>query len=155
VTQDGEKVMMNIAQKQLRYFPITPHLKRLFISKKTVRHVRWHKEGICENDGAMGHPSDGDAWKVLDRLDANFASDARNVRLGLDTDGFDPFSTNSAPYFCWPIFVVSYDLPPSLCMKFEFMYLCLIVPCPEAPGPQRNVLLKPLIEELKQLWIGV
>jgi hypothetical protein len=40
-------------------------------------------------------------------------------------------------------------------MKFEFMSLCLIVPGPEAPGPQINVILKPLIKELKLLWIGV
>jgi hypothetical protein len=80
-----------------------------------------------ENDGVMGHPSDDEAWKVLNRFDANFSSDARNVR-------FDSFSTNSAPYSCWLIFVVSYNLPPSLCMKFEFMFLCLIVPSLEAPG---------------------
>jgi hypothetical protein len=101
VTQDGENVMTEVAQKQLRYFLITPHLKRLFISKKTARHMRWHKEGIRENDAVMGHPSDGEAWKVLDMFDADFASDARNVRLGLSIDDFDPFSTNSAPYSCW------------------------------------------------------
>jgi hypothetical protein len=112
--------------------------------------MRWHKEGIREN-GVMGHPSDGEEWKVLDRFDISFASDARNVRLGLATDGFDPFSTNSAPYSCWPIFGVSYNLPPSLCMKFEFMFLCLIVPGPEALGPRINMMLKPLIEELKKL----
>jgi hypothetical protein len=117
--------------------------------------MRWHKEGIRENDRVMGHPSNGDAWKVLDGFDANFAGDARNVHLGLATDGFNPFSTNSAPYSCWPIFAVPYNLPPSLCMKFGFMFLCLIVPGPEAPSPRINVKLKPLIEELKQLWIGV
>jgi hypothetical protein len=61
VTQDGEKVMTEIAQKQLCYFPITPYLKWLFISKRTARHMRWHKEGIRENDRVMGHPSDGEA----------------------------------------------------------------------------------------------
>jgi hypothetical protein len=61
VTQDGEKVTMEVAQKQLHYFPITSRLKRLFISKRTVRHMRWHKEGIRENDGVMGHPLDGEA----------------------------------------------------------------------------------------------
>jgi hypothetical protein len=35
------------------------------------------------------------------------------------------------------------------------MFLYLIGPGPEAPGPQLNVMLKPLIKELKQLWIGV
>jgi hypothetical protein len=40
-------------------------------------------------------------------------------------------------------------------MKFEFMFLCLIILGPEAPGPRINVMLKSLIEELKQLWIGI
>jgi hypothetical protein len=155
LTQDGEKVMIEVAQKKLRYFPITPCLKRLFISKRTMRHMRWHKEGIRENDRVMGHPSDGEAWKVLDKFDADFVSDAKNVHLGLTTDGFDSFSNNSTPYSCWSIFVVPYNLPPSRCMKFEFMFLCLIVPGPEAPSQRINVMLKLLIEELKQLWIGV
>jgi hypothetical protein len=135
VTQDSEKVMTEVAQKQLRYFPVAPRLKQLFISKRTVRHMTWQKEGICENDGVMGHPSDGEAWKVLDMFDVDFASDGKNVHFELATDDFDPFSTNSVPYSCWPIFAVSYNLPPPLCMKFEFMFLCLIVPGPEAPSP--------------------
>jgi hypothetical protein len=42
-------------------------------------------------------------------------------------------------------------------MKFEFMFLYLIILGPEAPGPSPriNVMLKLLIVELKQLWIGV
>jgi hypothetical protein len=48
----------------------------------------------------MGHPSNGEAWKVLNRFDADFASDARNVFFGLVIDTFDPFSTNSTPYSC-------------------------------------------------------
>jgi hypothetical protein len=40
-------------------------------------------------------------------------------------------------------------------MKYEFMFLCLIAPGREAPGPRLNVMLKPLIKELKPLWIGV
>jgi hypothetical protein len=155
VTQDGKKVMTEATHKQLHYFPITPLLKRLFISKRIVRHLRWHKEGIRENDGVMRHPLDSEAWMVLDRFDADFVSDAKNVRFGLATDDFYSFSINSAPYSCWPIFVVSYNLPPSLCMKFEFMFLCLTIPGLEAPGSRINVMLKLLIEELKQVWIGV
>jgi hypothetical protein len=40
-------------------------------------------------------------------------------------------------------------------MKFEFIFLCLIIPGLDAPGPRINVMLKPLIEELKQLCIWV
>jgi hypothetical protein len=86
VTQDGEKVTIEVAQKQLHYFPITPLLKWLFISKRTARHMRWHKEGIHENDRVMGHPSDDEGWKVLDEFDADFANDARNIRFELATE---------------------------------------------------------------------
>jgi hypothetical protein len=40
-------------------------------------------------------------------------------------------------------------------MKFELMFICIIVPGLKAPGPQINVMLKLLIEQLKQMWIGV
>jgi hypothetical protein len=67
---------MKVAHKQLRYMPLTPRMKRLFISKKTARHTRWHKEGVCENDQVMVHPSDSEAWKALDNFDADFVRDA-------------------------------------------------------------------------------
>jgi hypothetical protein len=78
----------------------------------------WHKEGVREDDQVMVLPFDGEAWKVFGNFDAGFASDARNIRMGLATDGFDPFSTNSTQYSCCPIFGVPYDLPPSLCMEY-------------------------------------
>jgi hypothetical protein len=74
--EDGEKVTTKTAQKQLRYMPLTPRMKRLFISKKTTRHMRWHKEGVHENDQVMVHPSDSEAWKALDDFDPDFARDA-------------------------------------------------------------------------------
>jgi hypothetical protein len=40
-------------------------------------------------------------------------------------------------------------------MKYEFIFLCLIIPSPNYPGKNLNVMLKPLIEELKELWKGV
>jgi hypothetical protein len=86
---------------------------------------------------------------VLDRFDADFASDTRNVRFKLATDDFDPFSINYTPYSCWPIFTELCNLPPSLCMKFVSMFLCLIVPGLENPGLQINVMFKLLTEELK------
>jgi hypothetical protein len=37
-------------------------------------------------------------------------------------------------------------------MKYEFIFLCLIFPGPDYPRKKLNVMLKPLIEELKELW---
>jgi hypothetical protein len=47
--------------------------------EKTAMHMRWHKEGVHENDELMVHPSDGDAWKALDVFDPNFVAEPRNV----------------------------------------------------------------------------
>jgi hypothetical protein len=113
--------------------------------------MRWHKEGVHENDQVMIHPSDSEAWKALDDFDANFARDARNVRIGLTIDGFSLYNTSAVLYSCCPVFAISYNLSPSLCMKYEYMFQCLIIPGPYHPGTHLNVMLKPLIEELKQL----
>jgi hypothetical protein len=49
------------------------------------------------------------------------------------------------------MFAVPYNIPPLLYMKYEFMFLCLIVPGLDHRGPKLNVMLKPLIDELKEL----
>jgi hypothetical protein len=116
--------------------------------------MRWHKEGVRDNDDLIVHPSDGDAWKALDAFDPDFAADLRNVRIGLATDGFTPFGQMASSYSCWPIFVIPYNLPPSLCMKYKFIFLCLIILGPDYPGKKLNVMLKPLIEELKERLRG-
>jgi hypothetical protein len=141
--------MTKTAHKKLHYMPLTPRMKWLFISKKTARHMRWHKEGVRENDQVMVHLSDSKAWKVLDDFGADFTRDAWNVRIELATDGFSPYNMSVAPYSCWPVFAIPYNLPSALCMKYEYMFLCLIIPGPDHPGTNINVMLRPLIEELK------
>jgi hypothetical protein len=46
---------------------------------------------------SMSHPADGEAWRTLDYFDPKFARDLRSVLLGLLTDGFQPYSTDSSP----------------------------------------------------------
>ncbi|KAL5647873.1 hypothetical protein ACJX0J_042228, partial [Zea mays] len=48
-----------------------------------------------------------------------------------------------------------YNLPPHLCMKYDYMFLCLIILGPEHPRKHLNVMLEPLVDELKKLWEGV
>jgi hypothetical protein len=154
VIDNGEMVTIEVAHKQLHYMPIAPRLKRMFLSKRIVIHMRCYKDGERENKEVMVHPLDSDAWKALDNFDPEFAQSARNVRIGLTTDGFTPFGDNTTSYSYWPVFVVPYNLPP-LCMKYEFMFLCLVVPSPDHPQPKLNVMLRPLINKLKQVWNGV
>ena len=41
VNEDGETVTTEVAQKQLRYMPLTPRVKRLFLSKNFARIISW------------------------------------------------------------------------------------------------------------------
>ncbi|XP_056689684.1 uncharacterized protein [Spinacia oleracea] len=85
-----------------------------------------------------------------------FSSDARNVRLGLSSDGFNPFGMMSSQYNIWPVVLMAYNLPPWLCMKQSYFMLSLIIPGPKGPSNDIDVFLEPLIDELQLLWeVGV
>ena len=99
----------------------------------------------------MRHPVDGRAWKDFDRKHPEFADDVRNVRLGLAADDFNPFNNMSISYSMWPVVLTTYNLPPWLCMKPEYLMLSLLIPGPQSPGKDMDVFLRPLIEELKEL----
>ncbi|XP_052625778.1 uncharacterized protein LOC111885117 [Lactuca sativa] len=70
-----------VAQKLLRYFPLTPRLLK-----------------GRSNDGKMYHPVDGKAWQEFDKRYPKFANEPRNVRLGLAADGFNPFCNMNQSY---------------------------------------------------------
>jgi len=89
-----------VAYKKIRYFPITPRLQRLFMSPRTAEHMTWHQAHHAV-DGVMVHPSDGKAWKHFNSVHPHFLAESRNVRLGLCTDGFNPFGSFAATYSCW------------------------------------------------------
>jgi hypothetical protein len=61
--KDGNEVTTNMSIKQLRYLPITPRLKRLFLNQETAKQMRRHKEGDHQDQDPdiMVHPSDGEA----------------------------------------------------------------------------------------------
>ena len=138
----------------MHYFPLIPRLQRLYASRSSASHMRWHHEYRRE-DGVLCHPSDGEAWKQFDQLHHDFASEPRNVRLGLCADGFTPFGQTSKTYSCWPVIITPYNLPPEMCMTTPYMFLSCIIPGPKNPKGKIDVYLQPLIDELKILWEGV
>jgi hypothetical protein len=64
--------------------------------------MRWHKEGIRDSKDAdiTSHLADAEGWHALDHFDLEFTMDLRSVRLGLSTDGFQPYSSDSNVYSC-------------------------------------------------------
>jgi hypothetical protein len=121
------------------------------MSQKTASHMKWHAD-MRTKDGVLRHPADGEAWKSFDERYPQFAFDPRNVRLGLASDGFNPFGNMSTNYSTWPVMLVPYNLPPWMSMKQTSIMLSLIIPGPSSPGMNIDVYLEPLISELKDLW---
>ncbi|GJZ20186.1 hypothetical protein Tco_0556776 [Tanacetum coccineum] len=150
--KDSNTPGKKVPKKVLRYFPIIPRLQRLYKSSHTAKEMTWHATGKCTEPGKMQHPVDGRAWKDFDTKYPDFAAEPRNVRLGLAADGFNPFGNLSQSYSMWPVILTTYNLPPWLCMKESSFMLTLLIPGPKSPGKDIDVYLRPLIDDLKDLW---
>ncbi|XP_024010549.1 uncharacterized protein LOC112085889 [Eutrema salsugineum] len=148
--QTGE-LKKGVPQKVLRYFPIIPRLKRMFRSEQTAKELRWHFTNKS-NDAKLRHPVDSVTWDQMNSKYPLFAAESRNIRLGLSTDGFNPFSMKNTRYSCWPVLLVNYNMAPDLCMKKENILLSLLIPGPYQPGNSIDVYLEPLIDDLQRLW---
>ncbi|XP_024010078.1 uncharacterized protein LOC112085202 [Eutrema salsugineum] len=148
--QTGE-LKKGVPQKVLRYFLIIPRLKRMFRSEQTAKELRWHFTNKS-NDGKLCHPVDSVTWDQMNSKYPLFAAESRNIRLGLSTNGFNPFSMKNTRYSCWPVLLVNYNMAPDLCMKKENIMLSLLIPGPYQPGNSIDVYLEPLIDDLQRLW---
>ena len=134
-----------VPAKVMWYAPIIPRLKRLFQNKEHAKLLRWHKEDR-KKDVMLRHPADGSQWRKIDREFPTFSDDARNLRFGLSTDGFNPFGEHSTSHSTWPVTLCIYNLPPWLCMKREFIMMSVLIQGPKQPGNDIDVYLRPLVE---------
>lgn len=74
-----------------------------------------------------------------------------NARIGICTDGFNPFVRGSQ-HSIWPVFMTVYNLPPDLCMTHPFIFMAMIISGPRSPGKNLDVMLRPLVDELEVLF---
>ncbi|KAL4329803.1 hypothetical protein AHAS_Ahas13G0336600 [Arachis hypogaea] len=142
-----------VATKTFRYFPLIPRLKRIFMCPNTAETLRWHDEQRLK-DGCIRHAADGEAWKNLDSRYPNLSKELCNLRLGLASDGFNPFRTMNVSHSTWPVVLMVYNFPPWISMKSEYCMISSLIPGPCLPGNNIDVFLQPLIEELKELWVS-
>ena len=84
------------------------------MTEETAKQMTWHKNGKRYHPDRMVHPADGEAWASFDDKHRLKFDEARNVRVALATDGFNPYGMMSAPYRCWPVFVIPSISPPAL-----------------------------------------
>ncbi|CAL2247557.1 unnamed protein product [Prunus armeniaca] len=119
------------------------------VPAKIAKSLTWHAARKSVN-GQMSHPADSPSWKLVDDKWPEFGKEPRNLRLALSSDGFNPHSSLSSRYSCWPVILVTYNLPPWLCMKRKF--ITLLISGPKQPRNDIDVYLEPLIDDLKSLW---
>ncbi len=99
---------------------------------------------------------DSKSWKHINVVYPEFASEDRNIRLGLALDGVNPYSNQSLSHSTWPVILLNYNLPPWLVTKRFFLMLVLLIPGKETVTSENiDVYLAPHIEGLQQLWHGV
>nr|KYP76305.1 hypothetical protein KK1_020539 [Cajanus cajan] len=118
--------------KVLWYLSIVPRLKRLFANADEAKLMRWH-EDERKRDGSLRHPADCLQWKKIDSMFPNFGKEPRNVRLGLATDGMNPFGNLSIKHSSWPVLLTIYNLPLWLCMKRKYLMLSMMISGPRQP----------------------
>jgi hypothetical protein len=148
---EGEPPRKRVPAKVMWYAPIVPRLKCLVRNKEHARLLRWHKEDR-KKDAMLRYPTDGSQWRKIERDYPDFAGDTRNLRFGLSTDGMNPFGEQSCSHSTWPVNLCIYDLPPWLCMKRKFIMMSVLIQGLKQPGNDIDVYLRPLVEELLQLW---
>ncbi|XP_013646143.2 uncharacterized protein LOC106350852 [Brassica napus] len=148
--QTGEE-KKGIPVKVLRYFPIKDRFRRMFRSKRLAEDLCWHSTNASE-DGTMRHPVDSLTWAQINNKWPEFAAEARNLRLGISTDGMNPFSIQNTKHSTWPVLLVNYNMAPTKCMRSENIMLTMLIPGPTAPSNNIDVYLQPLIEDLHDLW---
>ena len=113
--------------------------------------MQWHQHRSKE-EGVLRHPADGKAWKHFDSIFPDFAKDPRNVRLGLASDGFNPFGAMSLSYSIWPVVLIPYNMQPWKSRVDAFFMMSLLIPGRDSLGKNIDVYLRPLVDELKLLW---
>ena len=121
------------------------------MSGQRAKDMRWCIDKRVD-DGIMRHPADNEEWKDFNLQYPDFSLEPRNARLGLVTDGFNPFGNMNKNYSMWPIILIPYNLPHWLVMKEPYFILSLLIPGPHQSGNEIDIYLKLLVDELKELW---
>ena len=96
---------------------------------------------------------DGVVWQILKTVHGRpFLQLPNNLGFILNIDWFSPFK--HIEYSIGVIYLVISNLPRSLRYKLENIIIVGILPGPNEPKKNMNSYLKPLVDELTELWSG-
>jgi hypothetical protein len=116
----------------------------MFLSSKMAKDAQCHESKRKPVKNELSHPTDGDAWKQFKKSWPESAEDARNLRLGLVIDGFNPSGNMTNSYSMWPVFFVSYNMPPWVCIEESNFMMALLIPGSSSPSKDFDIFMEPL-----------
>jgi len=105
--KDGDKENIDevtkhgLPSKIVWYLPIIQRFNHMFANPTDAKNIRWHvDEWRC--DGLVRHPADSVQWKNFDKEFPTFGNESRNLRLGLASDGINPYGNLSTNHISCP-----------------------------------------------------
>ncbi|RLN36154.1 hypothetical protein C2845_PM03G27590 [Panicum miliaceum] len=113
------------------------------MTEESAKQMTWHKEGKPYRLENMVHPVDAEAWRHFDGFHHEEDEEARNVRVALATDGFNPYGMMAAP-----IHLLAHVRYPHQCPSRR--HLSLIIP--GYSEDNMSVYMEPLINDLLHAW---
>ncbi len=121
----------------------------MYVSSSThIKDDSWHTRNKNIN-GKVRHVLDSKTWQHIDNTWLDFATKPKNVRLGLATNGVNPFRDKNNVWSAWPVLLLIYNLLPWLVTKKFFMLLSFIISGLESvKSANFDVLITLLIKEL-------
>jgi hypothetical protein len=114
--------------------------------------MTWWDDERKVDDDKIAHPTDCSQWQRFDEKHKEFSDDTRNVRVGLSTDGMNPFNESMSDHSTWPVILTMYNIPTWLCQKRKYLLLTILISGPKQPGIDIDVFLEPLMQEMERLW---
>ena len=85
-------------------------------------------------------------------MDHSGEKSRETLRFGLSTDGMNPFGEQSSSHSTWHVTLCIYNLSPCLCMKRKVIMMPVLIQGRKQRGNDLDVYLRPLVDELLQLW---
>ena len=149
----GENVKL-IPRKSYPYYSLKRSLASLISRPGFIEQCEhWRERAQNVPTGILGDVYDGRVWKQFCTEQNKFLQYPGNFLLLMNMDFFQPFTHTT--YSVGVIYCVILNLPREIRYKFENMIVISVIPGPQEPKLNINTYLKPLVEELQELYKGV
>ena len=135
------------------YQSIISSLKELLLRSSFIETTELWRQGSIPNSDILSDKYNGKNWKeFLNISRVPFLSLPFNFVLSINIDWFQPYKYST--YSAGANYIAIQNLPHHLRFHSENIILVGVIPGPNEPKGDINTYLKPLVNELLELWTG-